>query len=217
MSGRRTPSPAMCVALLALFLALGGTTWAAVKLPARSVGTAQIRNDAVTGAKVKDHALTGADIKLSTLGAVPAAVHAATADLATHATGADTATHATTADSAGIAYSTHFETGVALPSTPTVIASLNLPAGSYVLLAKGQIDTFNNSDIVECDLGAGTDTDRSFGQGGSSHQSQILTNTVVHAFPTAGTVTLTCTGFSGGALSQVRLSAISVGSIAAVS
>jgi hypothetical protein len=217
MSVRRTPSPAMCIAVLALFVALGGTTWAAVTLPAKSVGTAQLRRDAVTGAKVKDHALTGADIKLSTLGAVRSAVHAATADLATRATSADTATHATSADSAGIAYSTHFETGRVLTSTPTVVASLNLPAGSYVFFAKGQIDTFNNSDIVECDLGAGTDTDRSFGQGGSSHQSQILTNTVVHAFPTAGTANLTCTGFGAGQLSQVRLSAISVGSIAAAS
>ena len=87
----RTPSPALCVALLALFVALGGTTWAALSLPPNSVGTRQLMRDAVNGQKVRNHSLTGADIALSTLGAVPSArnaAHAASADLATHATAA---------------------------------------------------------------------------------------------------------------------------------
>ena len=40
------------VGLLALFLALGGTSYAAVKLPRNSVGTAQIKNHAVTTSKL---------------------------------------------------------------------------------------------------------------------------------------------------------------------
>jgi hypothetical protein len=40
------------VGLLALFVALGGTSYAAVKLPRNSVGTAQIRSKAVTQAKL---------------------------------------------------------------------------------------------------------------------------------------------------------------------
>lgn len=40
------------VALLALFIALGGTSYAAVSLPAKSVGTKQLRSKAVTPAKV---------------------------------------------------------------------------------------------------------------------------------------------------------------------
>ncbi len=40
------------VGLLALFVALGGTSYAAVKLPRNSVGTAQIKNRAVTRAKL---------------------------------------------------------------------------------------------------------------------------------------------------------------------
>jgi hypothetical protein len=56
------PSPAMMVACVALFVALGGTSYAAIKLPANSVGTKQIKNSAVTGAKVKDATLTGAKI-----------------------------------------------------------------------------------------------------------------------------------------------------------
>src|SRR5689334_7142756 len=40
------------VALLALFVALGGTSYAAIKLPAASVGTKQLKNSAVTLPKV---------------------------------------------------------------------------------------------------------------------------------------------------------------------
>ena len=49
------------IALLALFVALGGTSYAAVALPKNSVGTAQIKKNAVTSAKVKNGSLTSAD------------------------------------------------------------------------------------------------------------------------------------------------------------
>jgi hypothetical protein len=103
--GRRlhVPSPAMIVACVALFVALGGTSYAAVMLPAGSVGTKQLKKNAVTGAKVKNGSLTGADIAVSTLGKVPSAANADAATSAGHATSADTATsagHATSADTA---------------------------------------------------------------------------------------------------------------------
>ncbi len=41
---RRRPSPGMAVGLIALFVALGGTSYAAISLPANSVGTKQVRN-----------------------------------------------------------------------------------------------------------------------------------------------------------------------------
>ena len=49
----RAPSPALVISLIALFVALGGTSYAAItRLPANSVGTAQLKNNAVTGAKL---------------------------------------------------------------------------------------------------------------------------------------------------------------------
>jgi hypothetical protein len=57
---RRT-SPSTGIALLALFVALGGTGYAALKLPKNSVGTAQLKSNAVTGAKVKNGSLTAGD------------------------------------------------------------------------------------------------------------------------------------------------------------
>ena len=58
---RHRPSPSMAVALLALSIALGGTGYAAVKLPKNSVGSKQIKRNAVTGAKVKDASLFAND------------------------------------------------------------------------------------------------------------------------------------------------------------
>lgn len=85
---------------LAVFVALGGASYAATQLPRNSVGPKQLRKGAVTGAKVKPHSLTGIDLNLAKLGTVPAAAHAATADSAGHAASADSAGHATSADSA---------------------------------------------------------------------------------------------------------------------
>jgi hypothetical protein len=64
------------VGLLALFLALGGTSYAAVKLPKNSVGTAQIKNKAVTQAKLSTatvEALKGAKGATGATGATGAA------------------------------------------------------------------------------------------------------------------------------------------------
>lgn len=76
---RHRPSPSMVVSILALIVALGGTSYAAIKLPKNSVGSKQIKNNAVTGAKVKTGSLSGSDIKNHSLtgsdlasGAIPA-------------------------------------------------------------------------------------------------------------------------------------------------
>lgn len=60
---RRRPSPAMVVACLALLVALGGTSVAAVQaLGPNTVGTAQLKANAVTTAKVKNNAITGTKV-----------------------------------------------------------------------------------------------------------------------------------------------------------
>ena len=49
------------VAVMALFLALGGGAYAAMKVKPNSVGTKQIKDNAVTGDKVKDGSLKDSD------------------------------------------------------------------------------------------------------------------------------------------------------------
>ena len=53
----RTPSPALIISLISLFVALGGTTYAATSLPPNSVGTPQLKNKSVTAAKINTHGL----------------------------------------------------------------------------------------------------------------------------------------------------------------
>ena len=52
---------------MALFVALGGASYAAIKLPANSVGAAQIKKNAVDSNKVKDRSLLATDFKTGQL------------------------------------------------------------------------------------------------------------------------------------------------------
>jgi hypothetical protein len=47
------------VAYVALFVALGGTSYAALRIPANSVGNRQIKNGAITPVKINRHLITG--------------------------------------------------------------------------------------------------------------------------------------------------------------
>jgi hypothetical protein len=68
LRGRR-PSPAMAVAMLALFVALGGGAYAATALPARSVGNDQLRNRSVSNDKLRKHAVTSSKLALNSVAA----------------------------------------------------------------------------------------------------------------------------------------------------
>jgi hypothetical protein len=71
MIRKRLPSPAMLVACVALVVALGGVSYAASVLPKNSVGTAQLKKNAVRGLKVKNGSLMAADFKAGQLPAGP--------------------------------------------------------------------------------------------------------------------------------------------------
>lgn len=90
----RKPSPAMIVAMVALFIALSGGAYAsvainqvrsvhikngevkAVDLATNAVTAAKLKANAVNGSKVADDSLTGADINEASLAGVPAAASA---------------------------------------------------------------------------------------------------------------------------------------------
>ncbi len=63
----RLPSPALVVALLALFVALGGTGYAALTLEKNSVGTKQLRKGSVKTADIAANAVTGAKVRRGSL------------------------------------------------------------------------------------------------------------------------------------------------------
>lgn len=125
-------SPASVVAMLALFIALGGISYAA----AGKIGTADIKNaavtkakikkEAVTTAKIKKNAVTGAKVKESSLATVPDAAKLGGREPA--------AFESKGTDTAEVAF-------VNLPkSSTTTVASQALPAGTYLLLGRGGIN-----------------------------------------------------------------------------
>lgn len=80
----RRPSPALVISVIALFVALGGTGYAAVQISGKSLKNGSVtgkklKNKTITGAKVKPDSLTGKEIKESSLGTVPSASSAASA------------------------------------------------------------------------------------------------------------------------------------------
>ncbi|HEY2717116.1 MAG TPA: hypothetical protein VGI73_12925 [Solirubrobacterales bacterium] len=99
---RRHLSFANLVACLALFVALGGSAYAASqingnKIVKHTIGANKLKSETLTSKQIKKGSLKSSVIDLSTLGTVPSAQSAVTA---TSATTAQTATSATTAGSA---------------------------------------------------------------------------------------------------------------------
>ena len=152
--GRLRPSPAMVVAFIALFVAIGGSSYAVTRLPAKSVGAKQIRTgavrtvhiaqNAVTGAKIKNASITGADIKMSSLGGVPSA---AAATHAGAAAGLDKITYISAAG--GVPPAPPLPTDPnATPQTSVAGASATCPPGTLVVGGGvGVVDNSNTSVV----------------------------------------------------------------------
>ena len=100
----RVPSPAMVVALLALFVALAGSGTAAVLVTSADIRDGTIRgvdvrngglrgldvaNGSLRGVDVRNNSLTGADVNEASLGRVPAAERAVSAQSAGNANALD--------------------------------------------------------------------------------------------------------------------------------
>src|SRR3954447_4522327 len=122
------------VAYLALSIALGGTSYAAARLPANSVGAKQIRRNAVTGAKVKNGSLLGADFKAGALPAGRIGPQGPAGIKGDPGAKGDAGTPGAIGPSD--AFTTFAAGATAIDATLTNMKSLSLPAGKYVLLGR---------------------------------------------------------------------------------
>jgi hypothetical protein len=108
----RRPSPALLVACAALFVALGGTVLAATKIDGRTIRVKSLPGNrlavgslpgnrlqagTIPGSRLAGNSVKGDQIDVATLGQVPSAAHADSADTARRAQTAVAADHATDA------------------------------------------------------------------------------------------------------------------------
>ena len=157
-------------------------------LPRNSVGTGQLRDDAVTSSKVRNGSLLAADFRP---GQLPAGRPgpAGPSD----------------------AYVRFVRGPVQVPlRAEATLARLSIPqAGSYLVTAKTNV---SGHGTVTCRLEAGTDFDLSQATPAAS-SNQTIANVVASVFASAGTVDLKCTGAGDAGASFITIAALRVGSL----
>lgn len=139
------------LALLALFVALGGTSYAAIKLPAKSVGTRQLKNKAVTPAKLSPTAIK----KFRGLRGLPGSVGATGVPGVPGTPGAqgEPGVRGLTGPSDAYAARNDAIENLLNQSTEVPVITLALPAGSYALSAKFLADNDNAGTArIDCNL-----------------------------------------------------------------
>jgi hypothetical protein len=182
--GMRLPSPALAISLLALFVALGGTVYAAQKLKINgraikvkslpgnrikvgSVAANRLKPGTLSSALAQSGPITGAEIDELSLGQVPDAAHAETADNAQNAVQAQTAVNAVNAinaqtvngHSAGCMPGTRAFAGACWQSSPSETA-VSAPAAANSCAVQGgelpdalQLAAFSQQPSVTLDNG----------------------------------------------------------------
>jgi hypothetical protein len=197
------------MATIAVFVALGGSSYAAISVTGKNV-----KNSSLTGKDVKNNSLTGTDVKGLKSGDIAdrslLSKDFKTGQLPkgdTGATGPRGPSDAFVADESDDAFTT-------VNTTRTVLGTLSLPAGKYVLFAKA---TLNNNGGAQaswnCDLTAGTDSDVTGGGAlpvGLTDDREILTLSVSHEFAAAGSASLGCSSDQAGNAGEVVINAIKV-------
>lgn len=222
----RRPSPALVVACIALLIALGGTSIAAVtQVPKNSVGANQLKNNAVTNPKMANNAVKAPELASNAVVAAKIASNAVTSPkiAANAVTGAkiadgsvaaaDLASGVLPAPSAAFA---RFVNGpVSVPDAIAEIANLSIPAaGAYVISSKVVVSSTatGSARTVTCRLEAGTDADESQTLLNESTSPATISNLVVHNFTAAGSVSFRCgrTSVAPADATQIKIAAIGV-------
>ncbi len=163
---KRRPSAAIVISVAALFLSLGGASYAAF-IPNGSVGTAQLQNNAVTNSKIRNNAVTYKKILPSSVGVVRANTSqlqvrvGGTCGANTAVGSIDQAGKVTCNPTPGAEFGA---TGtVTAGSSSTTVASTTLPSGSTYLAFGNPNATITSGSTAEdvtisCTLTVGANT-----------------------------------------------------------
>lgn len=142
------PSAALVVAIVALFMALGGTSYAALKITGKNVvnGTltgADVDNRSLGGKEIKKNTLDGDEINESALGAVPKATDADTV-------GGQPASSFMVKQTRG--FEAPIPSAANIANNAVVGTLADLAPGTYVVTAKLTYDNDGSADSQTCTL-----------------------------------------------------------------
>jgi hypothetical protein len=160
---RRHLSFANAVACLALFVALGGSAYAASqingsKIVKQSIGGGKLKNETITSKQIKKASLGSSVIDVSALGTVPSAQTAVTATSADTASSASTAAKATSAETANRAGSaetadraTSAESAASATSAATANRATSAATAEHATSADTASEAGHASEATEAD------------------------------------------------------------------
>lgn len=197
------------LALIALFVALGGTSYAAAT---GSIDSREIKNNTVRSKDIRNNSIQGRDIRRGTV------VSSDVKDRSLLATDFQPGQLPAGPTGPSNAYSA-FRTDISnLPNGPGrgVIVSLgDLPAGDYVIFAKLYVTSSPTTSgaSVDCRLETGADYDQSLVNVSPGDNASMALN-VVRSFGAPGTAALACKDFNTGAEAHyMKVTAIRVGEV----
>jgi hypothetical protein len=208
---RRHLSYANVVASLALFLALGGAAFAATQLPRNSVGTGQLKREAVTAGKIAKK--TRAQLKGDPGPAGPQGKTGKTGPKgAIGAKGAKGDTGArgpAGADGTGPAFEVFLQAPKRIGTSATVVLSQSIPAGSYVISANVALaEAGEGIQTIDCSVtGGGSAVTAVDGEAAAESPATVPLSVTVNLGSTA-TIALTCESPGGGEVDAVTANLI---------
>ena len=155
----RRPSPAIAISVTALFLSLGGVSYAASQLPRNSVGNAQIQDGAVSFTKIRPNSVGRVRANVSQLQERVTGKCAASSAIGTIDKSGRVTCNTALPTQIGTTNNT-----VTVPSTPTTVTIAALPAGpSYLALANPTATVISGANqrhvTVSCTLTVGSNTE----------------------------------------------------------
>jgi len=214
----RKPSPAMIVAIGALFLSAGGASYAAVAIPNNSITNGMLKNNSVGFAKMRANAIGYQQIKPGSVGdaridkqEVQESIHGTCTGGSQAITAVQETGTVTCGPTLPAEFSSEAGSNVALtsPTVQTPIQSYALTGGnSYIVQADPYIEVTPEATgtdvehvVVSCTLAAGPSSSAvqtreatlDVTQGGSSEFASIPLTVTAPSDPNSETADVTCT------------------------
>ena len=184
---RRRLTYANVMSSIAVFLVLGGATALAAGLGKNTVGTKQLKNNAVTGAKVKDHSLTSADFKA---GQLPTGSQGPEGKQGKEGPIGPSDLYSTTG-----AFKTVATTEVQYP-----LASLTLPPGQYQAIASQTVQPSGGGAEFDCYIFAGSKQESSFYTLLAASPDDVVTGLATLDLSESTVVSDKCTAFTNSVI-----------------